>query len=160
MYLFRRLAWAGLLPLARMVEATAGEWRLMPQDDDDEEPREQYNEQSRRFCYDRSLITCLVDRWRPETHTLHFPWGEMAPTLQDVSFLLGLPLAGVAVGPMEPPVGWHEDIVFRFAGVAHGVGDLVRDANGPMWRWLRNFQVTPLAFIIHCKLTFIIFVPY
>jgi len=38
---------------------------------------------------DRSLLTALVDRWRPETHTFHLPCGEMAPTLQDVAMLLG-----------------------------------------------------------------------
>ena len=48
---------------------------------------------------DRSLLTALVDRWRPETHTFHLPCGEMAPTLQDVVYLLGLPLGGEAVGP-------------------------------------------------------------
>src|SRR6185437_15270483 len=39
---------------------------------------------------DRSLLTALVDRWRPETHTFHLPWGEMTPTLQDMAYLLGL----------------------------------------------------------------------
>ena len=37
---------------------------------------------------DRSLLTALVDRWRPETHTFHLPCGEMTPTLQDVAYLL------------------------------------------------------------------------
>jgi hypothetical protein len=31
------------------------------------------------------------------------PCGEMAPTLQDVSYLLGLPIAGEAVGPVAVP---------------------------------------------------------
>ena len=38
---------------------------------------------------DRSLLTALVDRWRPETHSFHLPCGEMAPTLQDVAYLPG-----------------------------------------------------------------------
>ena len=29
---------------------------------------------------DPSLLTSLVDRWRPETHTFHFRFGELAPT--------------------------------------------------------------------------------
>ena len=41
---------------------------------------------------DRSLLTALVDRLRPETHTFHLPCGEMTPTLQDVAYLLGLPI--------------------------------------------------------------------
>ena len=48
---------------------------------------------------DRSLLSALVDRWRPETHTFHLPCGEMAPTLQDVAMMLGLPITGDAVGP-------------------------------------------------------------
>ncbi|WVZ67715.1 hypothetical protein U9M48_016758 [Paspalum notatum var. saurae] len=65
---------------------------------------------------DNSLITALVDRWRPETHTFHMPCGEMAPTLQDVSYLFGLPIAGTAVGPRVVPASWKDDLEIRFAG--------------------------------------------
>ena len=41
--------------------------------------------------FDAALLSALVDRWRPETHTFHFWWGEMTVTLQDVSMLTGLP---------------------------------------------------------------------
>ena len=70
-----------------------------------------------RIGLDRSLLTALVDRWRPETHTFHLPCGEMAPTLQDVSFLLGLPLVGEAVGPLVIPPTWMYDLEARFADV-------------------------------------------
>ncbi|KAK1612682.1 hypothetical protein QYE76_036355 [Lolium multiflorum] len=44
-----------------------------------------------------ATLTALVDRWRPETHTFHLRTGEMTPTLQDVSVILGLPIHGEAL---------------------------------------------------------------
>ena len=46
---------------------------------------------------DWPLITCLVERWHPETHTFHVPVGEMTITLQDVAIILGLRIDGPAV---------------------------------------------------------------
>ena len=46
---------------------------------------------------DWPLITCLVERWQPETHTFHVPIGEMMITLQDVAVILGLRIDGPAV---------------------------------------------------------------
>ncbi|KAK9056321.1 hypothetical protein SSX86_027411 [Deinandra increscens subsp. villosa] len=47
-------------------------------------------------CYydkiDQHLVTSLVERWRPETYTFHFPFGEATVTLEDVQMLWGLPL--------------------------------------------------------------------
>nr|ABA91612.1 retrotransposon protein, putative, Ty3-gypsy subclass [Oryza sativa Japonica Group] len=99
----RHVPWlraAGLLPLCRLVEAAA----------DDRDP-------AKRWDADRSLLAALVDRWRPETHTFHLPCGEMAPTLQDLSYLLGLPLAGAPVSPVDGVFGWKEDITARFEQV-------------------------------------------
>ena len=94
--------------MVRMVQATHAEWIAL--ESDDGVPTEQLTRKSKRLACDRSLLTCLADRWRPETHTFHFPWGEMAPTLQDVSYLLGLPLAGEAIGPLHVSFEWCNDM--------------------------------------------------
>ena len=65
--------------------------------------------------------------------------GEIAPTLQDVPYLLGLPLAGEVIGPMEPPVGWHDAMHARFAGMAPENHELLFSTHGVRQAWLLNF---------------------
>ena len=39
----------------------------------------------------------------------------MTPTLQDVAYLLGLPIVGEAVGPHVVAASWKDDLEARFA---------------------------------------------
>lgn len=128
--------------MARLVEGTLEEWIEHPELDEAGEPMQLQKRQVTRFSYDRSLLTCLADRWRPETHTFHFPWGEMAPTLQDVSYLLGLPLAGAAIGPLEVERDWLASYQRRFSAAVPSATVLDNDRHGPRFKWLNQFQVT------------------
>ncbi|KAH1038617.1 hypothetical protein J1N35_040360 [Gossypium stocksii] len=51
----------------------------------------------RTFALRYDLLSALVERWRPETHTFHFPCGECTVTLEDVALQLGLPIDGSPV---------------------------------------------------------------
>ncbi|KAK1355732.1 hypothetical protein POM88_048988 [Heracleum sosnowskyi] len=67
------------------------------------------------MAIDWSLITVLVERWRPETHTFHLPIGECTITLQDVSVLLGLRIHGNAVtGHTRCEGGWSNVVKNMF----------------------------------------------
>jgi hypothetical protein len=47
----------------------------------------------KRMQLDRSLMATLVNRWCSEMHTFYLLCEDMTLTLQDVSYLLGLPIA-------------------------------------------------------------------
>lgn len=46
---------------------------------------------------DARLISAMIERWRPETNTFFMRQGEMMVTLEDVGYILGLPVVGEAV---------------------------------------------------------------
>ncbi|XP_040950379.1 serine/threonine-protein phosphatase 7 long form homolog [Gossypium hirsutum] len=52
---------------------------------------------TRTFDLRYDLISALVERWRPETHTFHLPCGECTTTVEDAALQFGLPIDGDAV---------------------------------------------------------------
>ncbi|XP_066162179.1 protein MAIN-LIKE 1-like [Oryza sativa Japonica Group] len=115
-----RLRAAGLLTFARLVEPSSA--------------------RPERIHIDAALLSALMDRWRPETHTFHLTVGEMVPTLQDVSYLLGLPIAGAAVGPTMVHAGWADDLLASFGGVLPVALEDLTDGHGPRKSWLNQFR--------------------
>ena len=83
---YRYLAPAGLLPFALLMDAATlegGNHTPLPR-------------------IEASLLSALVDRWRPETHTFHMPFGEITVTLKDVAMITGLPIRGTPMVLRRP----------------------------------------------------------
>ena len=79
---------------------------------------------------DRVLVSAFVERWRPETHTFHLPFGECTITLQDVAFQLGLHIEGDPVsGCMSSWEHFEGNDIFSLCQELLGV------VPGPEYRW-------------------------
>ena len=79
---YHPLARAGLLPFALMMDGA-------PLEGGDHTPLPPV---------EASLLSALVDRWRPETHTFHMPFGEIMVTLKDVAMITGVDGVSSATG--------------------------------------------------------------
>ncbi|CAN1303082.1 Serine/threonine-protein phosphatase 7 long form homolog [Linum perenne] len=80
---------------------------------------------------DHDLITALVERWQPETHTFHMPEGECTLTLQDVNIISGLRIDGGVVTGWTASNSWIEMIADFLdprleAGSAHMKGSQLK----------------------------------
>ncbi|KAH1265081.1 Serine/threonine-protein phosphatase 7 long form [Glycine max] len=69
-----------------------------------------------------SLISALIERWRPKTHTFHMRCGECTITLQDVCVLLGISVDSL---PLIDPTNldWA-DLCEEFLGVSPQEGEI------------------------------------
>jgi predicted secreted protein len=92
-----------------------------------------------------SALTALVDRWRPETHTFHLRAGEMAPTLQDVSMILGLPIQGEPLCMNTASDGWRQQMEVLIGRAPPPPADPKKRAPaGASFEWIRtNFGECP-----------------
>ncbi|CAN0875276.1 Serine/threonine-protein phosphatase 7 long form homolog [Linum grandiflorum] len=84
------------------------------------------------------LCTTLIDRWRPETNTFHMYHGEMTITLENVSFITGLPVDGGAVFQEYPAKDYDWDAtIFRILGETPGKDDYAKDGRLKL-TWLKR----------------------
>ena len=93
---------------------------------------------------DHSLISALVERWRPETNTFHLNSGEATITLEDVAHIYGLPIDGPPVtGRAFSAFDQVQSVSNDLLGIAP---DANYDCNGMQikLKWIRdNFVATP-----------------
>ncbi|XP_040947296.1 protein MAINTENANCE OF MERISTEMS-like [Gossypium hirsutum] len=95
------------------------------------------------------LLSALVERWRPETHTFHFPCWECTVTLEDVAMQLGLAVDGSPVTGLssltDPAV-----VCYQLLGESLEDGD--KFFSGIKFTWLRDKICRLSATASECEL--------
>ncbi|KAG5567258.1 hypothetical protein RHGRI_002723 [Rhododendron griersonianum] len=90
-----------------------------------------------RYC-NKVLVSAFVERWHLETNSFHFGFGEMTITLEDVLYLVGLPVEGLAV---HAEVHSREDcvaLVHRCLGVTMAQTSDAVSCGGVKLHWLKD----------------------
>ncbi|XP_040956180.1 protein MAIN-LIKE 2-like [Gossypium hirsutum] len=80
------------------------------------------------------LLSALVERWRPETHTFHFLCGECTVTLEDVALQLGLPIDGSPVTGLSAFTD-PDALCYQLLGDSPGDGESY--FSGLQFTWLK-----------------------
>jgi hypothetical protein len=97
-----------------------------------------------KFTLDPSLLSALVDRWRPETHTFHLSCGELTPTLKDVSMITALPIKGTPLVPAAYSSIWPTEVQDRLGVAMPATSRGGSRPRGVPLSWLvNNFQELP-----------------
>ncbi|CAN0912754.1 Serine/threonine-protein phosphatase 7 long form homolog [Linum grandiflorum] len=89
------------------------------------------------------LCTALIERWRPETNTIHMYHGEMTITLEDVYFITVLLVDGGAVFKEYPDkdYDWGPTIL-HILGETPGADDYAKDGRLKL-KWLKRTFMNP-----------------
>ena len=101
---------------------------------------------------DHALITALVERWQPETHSFHLPHGEMTITLQDMEVIMGVPVDGLPLVECIPSTGSWRDVCRRLLGhippdreLGHNKNTGVLEGASIKAKWLEDRFSNPLS---------------
>nr|KYP35490.1 Serine/threonine protein phosphatase 7 long form isogeny [Cajanus cajan] len=97
----------------------------------------------RHFKIDDCLITSLVERWRPKTHTFHLPVGECTVTLEDMALQLGLRIGDKPV--IGPTFFDRDELCYELLGFVPPKGEALVGLTIKL-KWLRDQQLHQ-----HCR---------